>query len=300
MISKLIPSSFLVERIILLNSFGCPLVSRESHIRSVKGDDDTAKKANEQFHSCGVWSMASYINHSCLSNARRSFIGDMMIVRASRDLPPDTEITFWYKSPMILDPKESPVDLQHWGFKCDCILCQDTRSPNRSVLSNRSKISADLRRLFKRPKMNLRKIEDTIFSLASTYCQPASEVPRLALYSPYLSLAAIYASSRKYEKAVRFGLMSLESLGFDIEGGKIPHVSDAPLVVQKWGLMTDGVVGCWMILCCAYRELAPPLASHAEGYARVSYRICIGEDETFDQTYSRLSNRVDGFLTTAK
>ncbi|KAJ6118364.1 hypothetical protein N7471_013831 [Penicillium samsonianum] len=292
--------TFLVERIILLNSFGCPLLSRESHIRSVKGDDDTAKKANQQFHSSGVWSMASYINHSCLSNAHRSFIGDMMIVRASRDLPPNTEITFWYKSPMIREPEELPVNLQHWGFKCDCILCQDTRSPSMSVLSKRNRISDDLRRLFKRSNMNLRKIEDTISSLAGTYCRPASEVPRLALDSPYLSLAAIYASSRKLEKAVEFGLMSLESLGFVIKGGSIPHVSDAPLVVQEWGLMTDGVVGCWMILCCAYQELAPTLASQAEGYARVSYRICVGEDETFDQTYNRLSNRVDGFLTTAK
>lgn len=266
----------------------------------MKGDDDTAKKANEQFHSGGVWLMASYINHSCLSNARRSFIGDMMIVRASRDLPPNTEITFWYKSPMNCDPKELPVNLQHWGFKCDCILCQDTQSSSRSVLSNRNRISDDLRRLFKRPKVNLRKIEDTISSLAGTYCRPASEVPRLALNSPYLSLAAIYASSRKFQKAVEFGLMSLESLGFVIKGGIIPHVSDAPLVVQKWDLITDAVVGCWMILCCSYRELAPTLASQAEGYARVSYRICVGEDETFDQTYSRLSNRVDGFSTTAK
>lgn len=98
---------------------------------------------------------------------------------------------------------------------------------------------------------------------------------------------------------MQFGLMSLESLGFVIKGGDIPRVEDAPLVVQRWGLMTDGVVGCWMILCCAYHELVPILASQAEGYARVSYRICVGEDETFDSTYSRLSHRVDGFLVTA-
>lgn len=86
-----------------------------------------------------------------------------------------------------------------------------------------------------------------------------------------------------------------------IKGGNILCVLDAPLVGQRWGLMTDGVVtvvGCWMILCCAYHQLAPILTSQAEGYARVSYRICIGEDETFDSTYSRLSHQVDGFLVT--
>lgn len=292
--------TFLVERIILLNSFGCPLSSRESHIDCMKGDDDTAKKTNKQFHSCGVWSMASYINHSCLSNARRSFIGDMMIVRASRDLPPNTEITFWYKSPMSRDPKEIPVNLKHWGFKCDCILCQEVRGASSSVLSNRNRILADLQRLFKTSKKNLRKIEDRISNLAGTYSPPASEVPRLTLDSPCLSLAAIYASSRKLEKSVEFALKTLESLGFVVEGGNLPHVSNAPLIVKKWGLMNDGVVGCWMILCLAYRDLAPTLASQAEGYARVSYKICVGEDDTFDKTYSRLSARADGFLMTAK
>ncbi|PLN80224.1 hypothetical protein BDW42DRAFT_116132 [Aspergillus taichungensis] len=292
--------SFLVERIISLNCFGCPLLSRESHIKTMKANDDTAKTAKKQFHSSGVWSMASYINHSCLSNAHRSFIGDMMIVRASRDLPPKTEITFWYQSPINCDPKEIPVNLQHWGFKCDCLLCKDTQSHHRSVLSNRNRILAELKGLFRRVKNNLRKIEDTLSSLADTYCRSAYEVPRLALVSPYMSLAAIYASSQNFGKAVEFGLMCLESLGFVIKGGNVPHVSDLPLVVQKWGLVTDTVVGCWMMLCVAYQALAPTLASQAEGYARVSYRICVGEDDTFDQTYSRLSDRVDGFLTTAK
>lgn len=284
----------------LLNGFGCPLLSRESHINSMKGDSDSAKKSNEVFHSNGVWSTASYINHSCLSNARRSFIGDMMILRASRDLPSNTEITFWYKSPMNCDPKEPSVNLQHWGFKCDCKLCQDIRNLSRDVLSNRKKLLAELQRLFKRPKFDLRKIEDTISRLAGTYRRPVSEVPRLELHSPYLTLAAIYASSHKHEKAVKFGIKSLESLGFVIKGGDIPHIPGAPLVVQKWGLMNDALVGNWMILRYAFRELEPTLASQAEEYARVSYKICVGEDETFDQTYSRLSNRVDGFLTTAK
>lgn len=223
-----------------------------------------------------------------------------MIVRASRDLPSDTEITFWYKSPMAHDPNELPVNLQYWGFRCDCILCQDTQSAGKSVLSNRNRISTEVQKLFKRSKMDLQKIEDAVLSLAGTYCRPAYELPRLALHSPYLSLAAIYASSQNFKKAVQFGLMSLESLGFVIKGGNIPRASDAPLVVQRWGLMTDEVVGCWMILCYAYLELVPILASQAEGYARFSYRICVGEDETFDQTYSRLSYRADGFLVTAE
>jgi hypothetical protein len=49
----------------------------------------------KKFHSCGVSPLASYINHSCYSNVRRSFIGDMMIVRAIQDLFANTELDFW-------------------------------------------------------------------------------------------------------------------------------------------------------------------------------------------------------------
>jgi hypothetical protein len=265
----------------------------------LKGNDDSADKPNNKFHSSGFWSMASYINHSCLSNARRSFIGDMMIVRASRDLPPNTEITFWYQSPMNSAPKELPVNLQHWGFNCDCELCQETRGASSSILSNRNRFSADLARLFKAPSLNLKKIEDTISRVADTYHRPACEVPRLALYSAYLSLAAFYGARRKQNQSVKFGLKTLESLGIVVEGGDIPHVPGVPLVVKQWGLMNDSVIGCWMILCAAYQQLAPALASQAEDYAKVSYKICVGEDETFDQTYSRSSDRVDGLLADA-
>lgn len=56
-----------------------------------------------------------------------------------------------------------------------------------------------------------------------------------------------------------------------------------------------------MVVCCAYQELAPELASQAEGYAKISYRICVGEDESFEQTYSStLSDRVDGLLMNAE
>lgn len=254
-----------------------------------------------EFHSCGVWTMASYINHSCMSNARRAFIGDMMIVRASRDLPADTEITFWYESPMPCVPRNLPMNLQHWDFICDCMLCQDIDSTSKSVLAARERLSSQIPKLIKKNRSNLQLVESAVSRIADTFSRPAHEVPRLYLYAPYISLASIHASFQNSAKAIQFGLLTLESLGFVIEGGNVPRVSDTPLSVQKWGLMTEEVVRCWMVLCRAYQELTPELASQAERYAKISYRICVGEDETFEQTYSStLSDRVDGLLRNAK
>ncbi|SMY22665.1 unnamed protein product [Zymoseptoria tritici ST99CH_1A5] len=45
----------------------------------------------------GLWCMASYINHSCMPNSSRSFIGDLMITRATKPIARDQEITRYYQ-----------------------------------------------------------------------------------------------------------------------------------------------------------------------------------------------------------
>ena len=37
--------------------------------------------------------------------------------------------------------------------------------------------------------------------------------------------------------------------------------------------------------------LAPGLCKKAEEYAKVTYKICIGEDDTFDETYGKLAHQ---------
>ncbi len=44
-----------------------------------------------------------------------------------------------------------------------------------------------------------------------------------------------------------------------------------------------------MLLSSAYYLVAPDLETQAEEDARISYRICVGEDETFGETYGKLS-----------
>ncbi|KAJ5698294.1 hypothetical protein N7462_000299 [Penicillium macrosclerotiorum] len=287
--------TFLAERIISLNGFGCPRLSHNIHI-DVSGDAHAAEKANG-FYSCGVWCMASHINHSCFSTAYRSFIGDMMIVRATRDLPPNTEITFWYKSPLKRKSFMAPIDLRQWGFKCDCIICQNVRNTDKDVLTTRKRLRkrlmVDLQEFHKAKRKDLGKIEDMIARITDTYPQPASEVPRLALWSPYLSLAALSRGSYQPELSIKFGLKALESIGYVIDGGGFPRASGRKLVVRRWGLVSDGVVRCWMVLRSAYHEVDPTIAAQAEEFARISYKIAVGEDETFDLTYRKLSSRTD-------
>lgn len=290
-----------------LNCFGCSLSSRESHVRTMKeAESEFEPTKNETFLSCGVWPLASYINHSCNSNVRRSFIGDMMIVRAARDLPENTELVFWYKAPLDNTSKAKQLKLKHWGFSCSCAICQDCIETENSNLMKRRRLTTDLANAFqslgksRKPDSVVARIEDLVSKLEETYRKPAVEVPRPGIWKAYSSLAVLHASRGVSEKAVDFALKTLESLGYVLEGGRLPHRSGVQLRVVKWGLMMDGLVGCWMILCRAYCHVAPELADQAEDYAWTTYRVCIGEDETFGNTYSRSSARTDGFLAQAK
>lgn len=49
--------------------------------------------------------------------------------------------------------------------------------------------------------------------------------------------------------------------------------------------MNDHLIDCWVHLANAYNLVAPDLAFQARGYAKLFYRICVGEDESFDEAY---------------
>jgi hypothetical protein len=106
----------------------------------------------------------------------------------------------------------------------------------------------------------------------------------------------MYSEQDQPQKAIECGLRALESLGFVIEGGRLPSAQNTPLVVKKWGLIVDLLVNCWMLLASAYCQVAPELEAQAEDYAKATYKICVGEDETFHETYGRHADRLDGFL----
>ncbi|KAE8381346.1 hypothetical protein BDV26DRAFT_278907 [Aspergillus bertholletiae] len=299
--------TFLVERIMSLNCFGCPVSSRVSHTNSMKRDrEQELETTTKRFHSCGIWPLASYINHSCDSNCRRSFIGDMMLVRATRDLPANTELTFWYKKPLDDSPRTKYLDLQHWGFQCSCIICQDIHETEKGDLMKRRQLTADSVKAFqslshtRKQTAAIAKVEGIISMLEKTYRRPSSEVPRLGVWNAYLSLAMVHATSSQPRKVIEFAFRTLESLGYVVEGGQLPHRPGTTLRVRRWGLMMDSLVGCWMILCRVYCDVSHDLADQAEDYARTTYRICVGEDETFGDTYSRFSDRVDGLLVGVK
>ncbi|KAF7879007.1 hypothetical protein EAF04_000207 [Stromatinia cepivora] len=273
---KPVIDTFLVEQIIALNVFGCPISSYEDH--------STASKEDDKHHSCGIWLMASKINHSCLSNARRSFMGDLQLVRATRDIPANTEITFWYKMPTG-ESDEMKKELKTWGFQCKCIICLDSEATPKNQARLRKKLLGDLKVALSACDVDTAKAERLLNALERTYKHPATDVPRLALREPYFKLGGIYSKQGMVGKAVSMTLKALGSIGFVIKNASLPALPGKPFEIEKLGMAMPGVIEAWIYLCKAYSAFAPQHFQQARDCAKLAYRICIGEDDTFKQMY---------------
>ncbi|KAF1942738.1 SET domain-containing protein [Clathrospora elynae] len=284
---KPIVDTFLVERIMSFNVFGCPLSSLNTH------KDITVKQSEKPkvYHSCGIWTQASYINHSCTSNASRSFIGDMMIVRATQDLEPGTEITFWYQTRDGYDPKGMQEKLGSWQFTCTCAICQDEKDTKAAVVKKRREIVDKLKTAFQLSAshdIKSKKVERLLNALNDTYTRPADEVPRLLLWDPQLALTRMYMAEKKVDKALESVQKVLIQLGFIIAGADSTSMG---FRVVKWGLVVDHLIEVFLHARSAFEVIkAWEDSKIAEEYARIAYKIVVGEDTSFESSYGRREN----------
>ncbi|KAJ4916576.1 SET domain protein 35 [Raphanus sativus] len=79
---------------------------------------------NKEYYGVGLWTLPSFINHSCVPNARRLHVGDYAIVHASRDIKAGEEITSAYYD-VLSSPLEKRKEMaESWGFSCKCSRCK--------------------------------------------------------------------------------------------------------------------------------------------------------------------------------
>lgn len=91
--------------------------------------------------SGALWDMGSRINHECLANVHKVFIGDIMLLRAVRPLKAGEEITLSYINP--LEEKRRDYLQAIWGIDCQCALCKAERSDGFQTTQTRQKASVD-------------------------------------------------------------------------------------------------------------------------------------------------------------
>ncbi|KAI4661522.1 uncharacterized protein J4E88_010970 [Alternaria novae-zelandiae] len=245
-----IVDTFLVERTMTLNVFGSPITSLNSYKR-LKDNKESKEKA---YHSCGIWIKASYINHSCLGNVRRSFIGDMMIVRAKKDMEAGTELSFPYEAPDGHYTSKVDQKFKNWGFVCNCPLCEDIKSTKASEVTKRRTLLEQLERLCKSTTSGNAfnaKFERLLKALNETYSRPVEEVPRLLLWDPQLLLTRIYMRQPDLTKGLESVEKIFQSLGFTVTG--LDRTS-AAFLVTRWGHIVDHLVEAFLHARSAFEQ----------------------------------------------
>jgi hypothetical protein len=209
----------------------------------------------------------------------------MIIIRAIQDIPADTEITICYLTPTSDDDggEQRRKDLQAWGFICDCAMCQDDKATDKEMVAERKRLKPEIKQCFGHVP-DVSRAETLLDRMAGTYNQRACDVSRLSPWPGYMALTKCYLMQHQLPKAIESALAGLESLGYVIEGARLPSLPETRLVVKKWGLLFSELIQCWMILATAYHTAAPLLSPQAISYARITHKICLGEDETFEKT----------------
>ncbi|KAM5349590.1 hypothetical protein ACJ41O_006095 [Fusarium nematophilum] len=90
--------------------------------RNAFGPGQQTKDEDISNASTGLWIRASYINHSCVPNTKKDYIGDLMILRATGRISAGEEILHAYDESGDYDVRVTALQ-STWGFKCGCALC---------------------------------------------------------------------------------------------------------------------------------------------------------------------------------
>ncbi|KAL2139671.1 hypothetical protein VTI28DRAFT_4871 [Corynascus sepedonium] len=89
--------------------------------------------------SAGLWIRAAYLNHSCVPNAEREFVGDLMVIRAIKNIAAGEEIVHSYDESGDYEARQQAL-MTTWGFECTCALCAAEKGDDAAVREKRAKL----------------------------------------------------------------------------------------------------------------------------------------------------------------
>lgn len=283
-----------MERVVALTGFGSPRVTQGKGLFS--DDTDLDPKGSQPYTTSGVYPLIGHINHGCIGNTRRSFIGDVQIVRAARDMEAGTEVFFSYKQPeQYMSHAETQAGLANWGFECQCALCLNKKSWSARARRTRQDLYRKLSGALGKP--NIGNAREILNQMEATYSAAEREpgAVRFELWVPYFALGALLLQGENPAEAIEVTLQGFEALGFIIvaapprkkrPGSKAPQKE---LLVEQWGMPVDYTPAAFYTLFEAYKQLCPQLAAKAKEYARTAFSIVVGDLSTIGDLYPELA-----------
>lgn len=278
--------TFQTEAIIEYNVFACPDVrtsdNSNSHQLSVENPD-----------SAGIWVTPSYINHACDGNARRAFIGDLMLIHATKDIAKDEEILMPYRV-ADSDPSKTMDEFKHWRFKCECEICVAENKTAPDQRKKRLRLIKEADTFVTTHKQDshiatsadwIKKGEALYAKLQATYNSDLFKtVPRLGLEHLESWLCRAYESPATPRKATEAALKHLENSGF-----KIVVKNKQVKIDRRTGCVMPTVIDAGVYAAHAYKFLDQEAVSkHFMDFAKETYRTMNGELRGFEDRYGKM------------
>ena len=274
---------FQTQSILECNGFGCP---------KVRSTDETKEKEQQAaLGSTGVWITASYINHACDGNARRSFIGDMVIVRATRGILKDEAVFMPYCKPEDDSEKVQAALLKGWQFKCDCIICTAQEKTSLGDLKHRRRLLIEVNHFLttNRQSENYPPDTDTIvkgeqlyIEIETTYPEHVfKDVPRLGLIGLSLWLCAARHTAFTPQKVIDNAIETLRNMGYMID------ISGPTVLVDRTRAYLDmAAIHATMYATHALIQKGNrDIASQMEDFAKELYVTLFGELRGFEKQF---------------
>ncbi|KAK2693556.1 hypothetical protein QWA68_007015 [Fusarium oxysporum] len=206
--------SFMVERIINYNEVNAPRTKSNDLKPGYSARQETLEIDNNNTNTC-----------------RRSFIGDMQIIRATQDMSAGTKLLLSYRTPFAFESyAQVQKHLSTWGFKCACDLCKSRSKEDKAALEKRRKICHEASDLLKTEvlQFNFAKARTVLKQLEKTYNGKSANKVGLELSELCFGMSDRYTDSGMHADFVRMIVKSLESLGFVIVAyvpGQLCHLS---------------------------------------------------------------------------
>lgn len=261
-----------------------------------------------RYDCIGIWPVTSRANHSCLTNAEYSFLGDFMLVRANKDISKGEEITISYV-PTTGKFEHQKTTLNNWKFRCECKLCcaetawGGTRSPlligadsfeeaeppvavpDKRIL-DLDKRTEPADRLVNMVKLYIDQIQDTYPTAFF------SELPSIGLAKRHAWLMRAYTLGGKFlassfiksqNTACMYAQAVIRDHGFapiiEASGEKVSYN-------REHIIMTTDLVDAFMFLGLFYEmEGSAKLAECMKQHALQSYVIMNGSDVGYEVLY---------------
>ncbi|KAK0656918.1 hypothetical protein B0T16DRAFT_318850 [Cercophora newfieldiana] len=266
---------FLVEGIRTKNCFSLPLSTL----------DDSKLSTPEGRLAKGVWIHAACMNHSCVPNTMRSFLGDIIISRATKDIAKGEELFQTY-IPVKPLPGARNEGFKSWGFDCDCPLCTIERTSSDSLSAKRREAFAQVEKACNKrdsskgimPDVTIRNIERLQKQLEDLHEPEVYDgMPRLTLIYPCAWLVEAFRGRKNWPKALKYGVRVLRNFGFDVPLEEGAEWEPREIWGSKNSLMTNHTVAALRRLGQAYDMTGKKeMAAKCREAATIGYTMVTG------------------------